>query len=64
MPPRPKAISGPKSGSVVTPTMTSTPPETMGWTSTPSMASSWLVLGQALADVLERPADRGLILQV
>ena len=36
-PPRPKATSGPKTGSCTTPMMTSVPPVTMGWTTAADM---------------------------
>ncbi len=52
MPPRPNAISGPKRGSSVTPTITSMPPEIIGCTTTPSIASTLPFLWRLLRMLL------------
>jgi hypothetical protein len=53
MPPSPNRIAGPNSGSWVTPTMTSVPPLTMAWTSTPSIGAPGL-WHPALATISEK----------
>ena len=60
MPPRPKATSGPNSGSSVTPIIVSTPPVIIGWMRTPSSRAVTPVAAAQRRELAERAADGSL----